>query len=60
MSTTEYDREVCTMQNAETVLNVIPRHWRAGCTERCTSGSEGGRWKSASGHRSNSPTAYPT
>ena len=23
MSTTEYDREVCTMQNAETVLNVI-------------------------------------
>ena len=23
MSTTEYDRKVCTMQNAETVLNVI-------------------------------------
>ena len=23
MSTTEYDREVCIMQNAETVLNVI-------------------------------------
>ena len=50
MSTTEYDREVCAMQNAETVLNVIqPRHRRAGCGESRTSGSEGGRRKSASG-----------
>ena len=47
------------MRNAETVLNVI-RHWRAGCAERRTSGSEGGRRKSASGNRSNSPAAYPT
>ena len=35
-------------------------HWRAGCAERRTSGSEGGRRKSASGNRSNSPPAYPT
>ena len=35
-------------------------HWRAGCAERRTSGSEGGRRKSASGNRSNSPAAYPT
>ena len=47
------------MRTAETVLNVI-HHWRAGCGESRTSGSEGGRRKSAPGTRSNSPAAYPT
>ena len=47
MSTTNKHREVCRMQNAETVLNVI-RHWRAGCGESRTSGSEGGRRKKCS------------
>ena len=36
------------------------RHWRAGCRESGTSGSEGGRRKSALLTRSNSPAAYPT
>ena len=67
--THEYDREVCRMQNAETVLNVIREiirnrryinHWRAGCGESCTSGSEGGRRKSAPVTRGNSPAAYLT
>ena len=30
VSTTEYDREVCTMQHAETVLNVIREHGERG------------------------------
>ena len=47
------------MRTTETVLNVI-HHWRAGCGESRTSGSEGGRRKSAPGNRSNSPAAYPT
>ena len=33
-------------------------HWRAGCVERCKSGSEGGGWKSAC--KGNSLAAYPT
>lgn len=28
----------------------IGRSWRAGCWETCTSGSEGGHWKSAACH----------
>ena len=36
------------------------RHWRAGCGESRTSGSEGGRRKSAPVTRSNSPAAYLT
>jgi len=34
--------------------------WRAGCSESCTSGSEGGRRKSTYGDVGNSPAAYPT
>ena len=34
MSTTEYDREVCTMQHAETVLNVIRERGERGFS-RC-------------------------
>ena len=65
MVSTEYDREDCTMQDTETVLNVISKksrlnHWRAGCGESRMSGSEGGRRKSAPITRSNSPAAYPT
>ena len=54
------------MHNAETVsraiqvLNLDVCHWRAGCGESRTSGSEGGRRKSAPGNRGNSPAAYPT
>ena len=54
------------MHNAETVsraiqvLNLDACHWRAGCGESRTSGSEGGRRKSAPGNRGNSPAAYPT
>ena len=48
------------MQHAETVLNVIHRHWRAGCGESRTSGSGEGRRKSAPVTRGNSPAAYPT
>ena len=35
-------------------------HWRAGCGESRTSGSEGGRRKSVPGNRGNSPAAYLT
>ena len=35
-------------------------HWRAGCGESRTSGSEGGRRKSALINQGNSPAAYPT
>ena len=48
------------MQHAETVLNVIHRHWRAGCGESRTSGSGEGRRKSAPVTRGNSPAAYLT
>ena len=54
------------MHNAETVSRAIQVenldvcHWRAGCGESRTSGSEGGRRKSAPGNRGNSPAAYPT
>jgi hypothetical protein len=58
------------MRNADTILAIHAErgstttdhdcnvHWRAGCDESRTSGSEGGGWKSA--HEGNSPAAYPT
>ena len=65
MVSTEYDREDCTMQDTETVLNVIskkadlttgePDAVKAACPVR-----RGGRRKSAPITRSNSPAAYPT
>src|SRR4051812_48758664 len=40
--------EVRGMRDAETTLAITTdRHWRAGCSETCTSGSEGGGWKRA-------------
>src|SRR3954454_7195363 len=41
-------REVREMRNADTILAIIredPSHWRAGCGQSRTSGSEGGRRK---------------
>jgi hypothetical protein len=35
-----------------------PGHWRAGCLETCTSGSEGGGRKRS--REATSPAAYPT
>src|SRR5664280_2030834 len=43
------DREVCVMQSAETVLDIL-NHWRARCGETRTPGSGGGRWKRAERH----------
>ena len=42
------------------IRNRRNNHWRAGCGESRTSGSEGGRRKSAPVTRGNSPAAYPT
>ena len=45
---------------AEQSANADINHWRAGCGESRTSGSEGGRRKSAPLTRGNSPAAYLT
>ena len=45
---------------AQQSANADINHWRAGCGESRTSGSEGGRRKSAPPTRGNSPAAYLT
>jgi hypothetical protein len=55
---TSTTREVCEMQNAETVLGVL-NHWRATCIERCPRGSEGSHAEKDLSKQAPRRVAYP-